>query len=81
LLTATGATVVHCSSHDQPVDVQDWMQRTATPAETRELIQGAFEDELAGGQLTGLRPFRDDAGGLQLTHTWTMTAVLVGQVG
>ena len=30
LLTATGAAVVHCSRHDQPVDVEDWMERTAT---------------------------------------------------
>src|ERR1700712_1566615 len=81
LLTAGGATVVHCSRHDQPVDVQDWMQRTATPPATRELIQDEFENELAGGQSTGLRPFRDEAGVLQLTHTWTMTLVLVGQVG
>lgn len=77
LLTATGAKVVHCSRHDQPVDVEDWMERTATPAATRELIRARFADELAGGPPTGLRPSRDEAG-LRLTHTWTMSLALVG---
>jgi len=78
LLTVTGAAVVHCSRHDQPVDVEDWMERTATPAATREVIRARFADELAGGQPTGLRPSRDEAGVLQLTHTWTMSVALVG---
>jgi SAM-dependent methyltransferase len=77
LLTATGAVVVHSSRHDQPVDVEDWMERTATPAATRELIRARFAVELAGGQPTGLRPYREEAGVLQLAHTWTMSVALV----
>jgi len=77
LLTETGAGVVHCSRHDQPVDVEDWMERTATPAGTRELIRTRFAEELVGGQPTGLRPSRDESGVLELTHTWTLSVALV----
>ncbi|MET0865794.1 MAG: methyltransferase domain-containing protein [Nakamurella sp.] len=78
LLTASGAEVVQSSRHDQPVDVEDWLERTATPAAARELIRSRFAQELTGGPLTGLRPSRDEAGALLLTHTWTMTVALVG---
>ncbi|MEP6562740.1 MAG: methyltransferase domain-containing protein, partial [Nakamurella sp.] len=77
LLTAAGANVVQCSRHDQPVDVEDWMQRTETPTATRTAIRKRFDDELRGGRRTGLRPSREAAGVLVLTHTWTMTVALV----
>jgi SAM-dependent methyltransferase len=78
LMTATGAAVVHCSRHDQPLDVEDWMERTATPAATRALIRARFAQELVGAPPTGLRPSRDAAGVLHLTHTWTMSVAQVG---
>jgi len=81
LLTATGAAVVHCSRHDQPVDVEDWMERTATPAATRALIRARFAQELVGAPPTGLRPSRDSAGVLHLTHTWTMSVAQVASSG
>ena len=77
LLTETGAGVVHCSRHDQPVDVEDWMERTATPSGTRELIRTRFAEEFAGGEPTGLRPSRDESGVLALTHIWTLSVALV----
>lgn len=79
LLTDVGAEVVHVSQHDQPVDVEDWLQRTATPAAVRETIRRRFDDELGGGPVTGLRPARDGAGVLTLTHIWTLTMAVVGE--
>ncbi|ALG09126.1 class I SAM-dependent methyltransferase [Kibdelosporangium phytohabitans] len=73
LLTAAGAPVVSVERHDQPVDVEDWMARTRTNPLIRDVIRDRFAHELGGGQPTGLRPHRDDAGKLWLTHTWSMT--------
>jgi SAM-dependent methyltransferase len=79
LLTDVGAEVVHVSQHDQPVDVEDWMERTATPAAVRETIRRRFDDELGGGPATGLRPARDGGGALTLSHIWTLTIAVVGE--
>lgn len=76
LLSSTGAQVTASTGHDNPVDVEDWMRRTDTPLEVREVIRDRFADELRGGPPTGLRPFRDADGALWLTHTWTMTTAL-----
>ena len=79
LLTDVGAEVVLVSQHDQPVDVEDWMARTATPTDVRETIRRRFDDELGGGPATGLRPARDGEGVLTLTHIWTLTIAVVGE--
>jgi SAM-dependent methyltransferase len=73
LLSSAGAQVTASTGHDNPVDVEDWMQRTDTPLEVRAVIRDRFADELRGGPPTGLRPVRDADGVLWLTHTWTMT--------
>ncbi|MCK9494386.1 MAG: methyltransferase domain-containing protein [Dehalococcoidia bacterium] len=73
LLSEAGARVVHRVSRDQPVDVEDWMERTATPPPVRDEIRTRFADELAGGAPTGLLPFHAEDGALMLTHVWTMT--------
>ncbi len=79
LLAEAGAKVTATSHHDQALDVEDWMERTATPAHVRADIRARFDDELGGGRPTGLRPHRHDDRTLLLTHTWTMvTARLVG---
>jgi SAM-dependent methyltransferase len=75
LLESAGAGVRTVSSHDNPVPVEDWMERTATAPEVREEIRARFGEELAGGAPTGLRPRRVDAA-LALTHTWTMTVAV-----
>jgi len=54
------------------VDVEDWMERTRTDPAVRGVIRARFDEELRGGQPTGLRPFRDTTSVLGLTHTWTM---------
>jgi ubiquinone/menaquinone biosynthesis C-methylase UbiE len=79
LLAAAGAKVTATSHHDQALDVEDWMERTATPTHIRADIRARFDDELGGGRPTGLRPYRHNNGMLLLTHTWTMvTARPVG---
>ncbi|MPZ85454.1 MAG: methyltransferase domain-containing protein [Actinophytocola sp.] len=77
LLVAAGGRVASTSRHDQPVDVEDWLERTATPAAAREEVRTRFDDELRGGAPTGLHPHRRD-GVLLLTHPWVMT---VGRPG
>ena len=73
LLTEAGARVESAARHDQPVDVEDWMHRTATPTPVRAAIRTRFAEELAGGPPTGLRPGTDGT----LTHEWTMTVARV----
>jgi len=80
LLVETGADVIYHASHEQPVDVEDWMERTATPARVREEIRMRFTEEMTGGSPTGLRPFRAADGALMLTHVWTL-AIAVPRVG
>lgn len=76
LLTEAGARVVQRLSREQPVDVEDWMERTATPPAVRDEIRGRFAAELAGGSPTGLHPFHADDGTLMLTHVWAMTVAV-----
>lgn len=72
LLDKAGARVVSTSRHDQPLDVEDWMARTATPDPVRDAIRTRFAEELDGGTPTGLHPYRDADGTLLLTHAWAM---------
>jgi SAM-dependent methyltransferase len=73
LLVAAGARVVSTVRHEQPLDVEDWLARTATPPAVRTAILERFNQERHGGAPTGLRPHLSDDGTLTLTHTWTMT--------
>ncbi|CAM3298091.1 class I SAM-dependent methyltransferase [Kibdelosporangium persicum] len=73
LLGRSGAEVTSVTAHDQPVEVEDWMERTRTEPVVRDVIRARFDEELRGGRPSGLRPFRDDTDALWLTHTWTMT--------
>lgn len=78
LLVDAGASVVQVSEHDQPVDVEDWLERTATPDDVRQEVRQRFDDELTGGPPTGLRPARAEDGSLTLTHTWSLTLADTG---
>jgi SAM-dependent methyltransferase len=69
LLTAAGASVTSTTSHDNAVDIEDWLERTATPPAARTEIRARFAAELAGGALTGLRPNTNGT----FSHVWTMT--------
>lgn len=59
LLTAAGATPRSTVTMDNPLDLEDWMQRSQTPDEARDEIRRRFDDEMTGGRPTGLRPGRD----------------------
>jgi len=70
MLAAAGAQVTGTATRDNPLDFEDWMERTQTPAATREQIRERIGRELDGGDRTGLRPHRGPDGTIQLTHTW-----------
>jgi SAM-dependent methyltransferase len=72
LLVAAGARLVSIVQHEQPLDVEDWLARTAAPPAVRTAILERFNEELRSGVPTGLRPHHSDDGTLTLTHTWTM---------
>jgi hypothetical protein len=46
------------------------MNRTQTPAGTRDAIRERIGRELAGGEPTGLRPDRDAGGTIGISHVW-----------
>jgi SAM-dependent methyltransferase len=79
MLTAAGATVTATVTRDNPLDFEDWMERTQTPAATRAALREVVRRELDGGAPTGLRPHRGPGGTIRLTHTWaTVTAAHSG---
>jgi ubiquinone/menaquinone biosynthesis C-methylase UbiE len=75
LLTGAGASVVSQHTRDNPLRLNDWLERTSTPAPARTEIRAALRAELDGGPPTGLRPYvHDDE--LWFTHVWAaITAV------
>ena len=68
-LTAAGATPRSTVTMDNPLDLEDWMQRSQTPAPVREEIRLRLDEEVAGGEPTGLRPARDGEH-RTLRHRW-----------
>jgi 2-polyprenyl-3-methyl-5-hydroxy-6-metoxy-1,4-benzoquinol methylase len=70
LLTGAGATVTSAASRDNPLELEDWLERTQTPPEVRVEIRDRFDRELDGGAPTGLRPVRGPDGTVSFTHTW-----------
>jgi SAM-dependent methyltransferase len=76
LLTDNGASVTTTARRDHPLDLEDWMSRTGTPSPARSAIRECLDRELAGGQTTGLRPYRRLDGTISFKHQWaTVTAV------
>jgi ubiquinone/menaquinone biosynthesis C-methylase UbiE len=77
LLERAGAAVVSHETRDNPLQLNDWLERTQTPDAAREQIEAALRAELKGGPATGMRPYVAD-GELWFTHVWaavTATAV------
>jgi SAM-dependent methyltransferase len=70
LLTGAGATVTGTAGRDNPLDFEDWLERTQTPPGVRAEIRERFDRELDGGAPTGLRPVRGPGGTVSFTHTW-----------
>jgi ubiquinone/menaquinone biosynthesis C-methylase UbiE len=72
LLESAGASVTSTETRDQPLGLEDWMERTAAPNHVRDQIRGRFTAELEGGAPTGLHPFRAHDGNLGFVHTWAL---------
>ena len=76
LLTGRGGTITATARRDHQLDLEDWMSRAGTPIPARSAIRERLDQELAGGQPTGLRPYRSLDGAVSFTHQWvTITAV------
>jgi ubiquinone/menaquinone biosynthesis C-methylase UbiE len=70
LIEDAGAVIESDSVQDQPLDLEDWMARTETPAAIRDEIRHRLDDEMQGGSPTGLRPARDADGQVTFIHPW-----------
>jgi ubiquinone/menaquinone biosynthesis C-methylase UbiE len=69
LLSDAGATVVTSTTRDNPLDLEDWMARSATPDHDRAEIRRRLDEEIDGGEATGLRPAHA-ATVRTISHTW-----------
>jgi SAM-dependent methyltransferase len=75
LLAEAGAVVTRTARRDNPLDFEDWMERTQTSVATRDALRERIGRELAGGAPTGLCPRRNPDGIVILCHIWaTITA-------
>ncbi|GAA1875572.1 hypothetical protein GCM10009836_66110 [Pseudonocardia ailaonensis] len=73
LVEDSGATIEGVSTRDRPVGLATWLERA--PSGARLEIGRRIDDELGGGPLTGLHPFRDDDGSVVLVrHRVTVVA-------
>ena len=70
LLRAAGAEITEVVTRDHPLDLEDWLERTATPPGDREEIRTRLRAELDGGPPTGLRPHREADDTLTFVHAW-----------
>ncbi len=60
-----GATVVEAYTQDRTRDLDDWIEMSGD--EFRDELLAAFEADLAGGEPTGLEPYRED-GKIRFRH-------------
>jgi hypothetical protein len=70
LIEDAGAVIEGESVQDQPLDLEDWMARTETPAANRDEIRQRLDEEMQGGFPAGLRPARDADGQVTFVHPW-----------
>ena len=68
LLAAAGADVTATRSRAHRLDLEDWMNRTQTPARTRDAIRERIGRELAGGEPRGERAERAPGGAHRKKH-------------
>lgn len=72
LVAAAGAEPQRQVRRDQPLDLDDWLERTQTPMSARQEVTDRFGAELDGGPPTGLSPTRGVDGAWSFTHTWLL---------
>jgi ubiquinone/menaquinone biosynthesis C-methylase UbiE len=70
LVDTAGGTVISEATTEFALELDDWLERTHTSETNRKQIVARFEQEIAGGSETGLRPARASNGTLFLTHPW-----------
>jgi SAM-dependent methyltransferase len=76
MLADNRASITATARKDHALNLEDWMSRSGTPVAARTAIRDRLDQELAGGQRTGLRPSRGLDGTISFTHEWvTLTAV------
>lgn len=78
LIEDAGAVIEGEPVQDQPLDLEDWMARTETPAANRDEIRQRLDEEMQGGFPTGLRPARDADGQVTFVHPWIAAVARVG---
>ena len=74
LMKSAGLQILRQASRDVPVEVDRWLDLTATEAEARQKIVKLLTAELEGKCVTGMRPFIKDQK-LRFTQTW---AIILG---
>jgi ubiquinone/menaquinone biosynthesis C-methylase UbiE len=67
--TGGGLTVQGYLSRDVPMSFDLWQAHVPADSEARATVRRALEEELAGGDQTGMRPFIRD-GALWFMHVW-----------
>src|SRR5262249_12814276 len=73
LVLAAGITIQQLEKIQVSVNVERWLDLTATPLATRERIIADLEGELAGRSVaTGLSPSRDANGDLTFGQEWVL---------
>ena len=61
--------MVSSTARGNPRDLEDWMARSATPDHDRAEIRRRLDEEIAGGEATGLR--RGRTGEVRtISHAW-----------
>lgn len=60
----------HPASREIALDLDPWLTMTGADPEVRRMIHREWTEEIDGGPLTGMRPFRKE-GGLMFLQRWT----------
>ena len=69
-------TITHTASYDNVLVGDDWLAQTATPPAEAALIRRAWDQELAGGEATGMLP-RHGEHGIEFVHRWELVVAKV----
>jgi SAM-dependent methyltransferase len=80
LLGGAGAAVTSRQTRDNPLWVDDWLDRAQAPGPARAEILAALRAELAGGPTTGMRPHLRGYE-LWITHLWAAVTATPGDQG
>lgn len=77
LYTAHGLSLARQETIDIPVALEQWMDLTQTPDDTRQGIRRIMEQDLASKTVSGFAPFRKD-GELFFMHHWVYNIGIKG---